>query len=895
MQSFRDGGRRSSAQLPAFWIAKINRFQSNVPVPAPTKFRKVLSLNDTGETEAHVAGILVPKSDLAFFPSLNPEEKNPRASVIATDPDGRTWNLNFIYYNNRKFGGTRNEYRLTGMTAFFAAHGLRAGDVVELERTRDGLLIRPERRDGRVAPLSSQRGFFESGGPRTPPPSPLDTTEHTIRPAARIIHTIGQNLIKDPQAAVIELVKNAYDADAKTVRIVFRTDREKPAGGIRISVDDDGHGMSYDQVVSTWLVPATADKVTRRKSPGGRQMQGNKGIGRFAAFVLGEQVFLRSVPTSRDVESSLLLEARDFREAQFLDQVRILVEKRAPIDGTAPGTLFEMTSSPGDEAYRGWTKDDFRKLRLDLRRMLFPLNARAEEDFSVWLITQGFADTGQPDGEEKIEPLPVMDQFDYRIVVDVDSRGHASGVFQSPLVVGDPEERLEIDLPELAGADCGPVHMDLRVIDRETTSLQELIDRSKARGDLLSDTNRAQLRRLLDDACGILVFRGDFRIRPYGDQGDDWMELDRERVNNPTLAISNNQTFGVVVIAPEAESHLQEKSARDGLREDEHYERLRAIVRAVVEELQGRRFAIRRSVGRIQRAPRVAEMLKELQDYERPLAKIASILKSEGVAPGKIEKVQDLLREEQKSREQIVAKLEETIAIYAGQATLGKVVGIVLHEGNRGIGILKTQSRRIPELIDELRTHPGPVLMDEILRAMDGIKGALSLVSELFDRIQPLGIRTRTKKGPVRLIGPIKDVIRALQPELAEKRIEVEIDVPAEFEVVAWENDLKAIFFNLVENAIYWLTHPKRSGARIVFQLEKDGATSTRLNIVDNGPGIPRQHVANEDIFEPHFSLRGGIGLGLPIAGEAASRNGFSLKAIHSASGAHFVLDFSPR
>lgn len=836
----------------------------------------------------------MPKSDLAFFPSLNPDEKNPRASIIATDPDGRAWNLNFIYYNNRKFGGTRNEYRLTGMTAFFAAHNLRAGDVVELERTPAGLVIRPERKDGRVGPISQQLGLFGSGQPHALDSMPSDKSEHTIRPAARIIHTIGQNLIKDPQAAVIELVKNAYDADAKTVRIVFRTEPEKASSGIRIVVEDDGHGMSYDQVVSTWLVPATPDKLTRRKSPGGRQMQGNKGIGRFAAFVLGEEIYLRSIPRSRETETSLLLQAGDFRNAQFLDQVRILVEKRRPKEGVGHGTLFEMTSAPTDETYRAWTKDDFRKLRLDLRRMLFPLSARADEDFSVWLVTQGFAGVGQPDGEEEIEPLPVMDQFDYRIVLDVDDKGNASGVFQSPLVIGDPEEQLNFHLSDLSGAPCGPVHIDLRVIDRETTSLQELIERSKARGDLLTDTNRAQLRRLLDDACGILVFRGDFRIRPYGDQGDDWMELDRERVNNPTLAISNNQTFGVVVIAPETESHLQEKSARDGLREDEHYERLRSIVRSVVKELQGRRFAIRRSVGRIQRAPRVTEMLKELQDYERPLAKIATILKSEGVAPGKIEKVQDLLREEQKNREQIVAKLEETIAIYAGQATLGKVVGIVLHEGNRGIGILKTQSRRIPELIDEMRTHPGPVLIDEILRAMDGIKSALSLVSELFDRIQPLGVRTRTKKGPVRLIGPIKDVIRALQPELSAKRIDIVIDVPADFEVVAWENDLKAIFFNLVENAVYWLTHPKRPGPKIMFQLEKDGDYSARLNIVDNGPGIPKQHVANEDIFEPHFSLRGGIGLGLPIAGEAAARNGFSLKAIHSDVGAHFILDFFP-
>jgi C4-dicarboxylate-specific signal transduction histidine kinase len=373
------------------------------------------------------------------------------------------------------------------------------------------------------------------------------------------------------------------------------------------------------------------------------------------------------------------------------------------------------------------------------------------------------------------------------------------------------------------------------------------------------------------------------------------MGLDRDRINNPTFAISNNQTFGVVSIAPEPESHLEEKSARDGLREDEHYERLRAVVKAIVKELQERRFSIRRAVGRIQRAPRVGEMLAELRDYERPVARITSFLKGEGVAPGKIEKVEALLREEQKAREGIVAKLEETIAIYQGQATLGKVVGIVLHEGNRAIGILRTQSRRIPELLDELRQGSSPVLTDEVLRAIESVRGALVLVSGLFERIQPLGVRARTKKASMRLLNPISQVLGAFEEQLKGHGITVVIDIPEKFEITAWENDLKAIFFNLVENSIYWLIHPPVPSPIIGFRVEVDDeAQLSLLHITDNGAGIPRVHIASEDIFEPHFSLRGGIGLGLPIAGEAATRNGFSLKAIHSPVGAHFILDFSP-
>jgi hypothetical protein len=93
---------------------------------------KTLSANDTGETGGHQAGILVPKDSriLAFFPELNPEIKNPRAVLDMLDETGREWTFHFIYYNNRFFGGTRNEYRLTGMTAFFREFNLKAGDKI---------------------------------------------------------------------------------------------------------------------------------------------------------------------------------------------------------------------------------------------------------------------------------------------------------------------------------------------------------------------------------------------------------------------------------------------------------------------------------------------------------------------------------------------------------------------------------------------------------------------------------------------------------------------------------------------------------------------------------------------------------------------------------------------
>ena len=123
--------------------------------------RKILSRNDTGETGANQAGILIPKDQriLSFFPGLRTDERNPRAHILFEDPAGQRWEFAFIYYNNHLFGGTRNEYRLTRMTRYIREAGLSAGDEIVLHRDeRQQYLISHE-----FADAGSGRHVSESG------------------------------------------------------------------------------------------------------------------------------------------------------------------------------------------------------------------------------------------------------------------------------------------------------------------------------------------------------------------------------------------------------------------------------------------------------------------------------------------------------------------------------------------------------------------------------------------------------------------------------------------------------------------------------------------------------------------------------------------------------------
>jgi hypothetical protein len=102
------------------------------------KFIKVMSATDCGKSNTHQAGMLIPKSNaelLRFMPSLDLTKQNPDAIFRCVDTTGERWEFRYIYYNKKLFGtGTRNEYRLTGLTALIRRYEVRPGDELIFSR-----------------------------------------------------------------------------------------------------------------------------------------------------------------------------------------------------------------------------------------------------------------------------------------------------------------------------------------------------------------------------------------------------------------------------------------------------------------------------------------------------------------------------------------------------------------------------------------------------------------------------------------------------------------------------------------------------------------------------------------------------------------------------------------
>lgn len=104
---------------------------------ARVAFTKILSPNDVGSTGGHQAGVLIPKGEsalLEFLPYLEPSVKNPDTWLHCIDENQEPQRFRFVYYNNKLHDprGTRNEYRITWMTAWFRNLSARAGDMFEI-------------------------------------------------------------------------------------------------------------------------------------------------------------------------------------------------------------------------------------------------------------------------------------------------------------------------------------------------------------------------------------------------------------------------------------------------------------------------------------------------------------------------------------------------------------------------------------------------------------------------------------------------------------------------------------------------------------------------------------------------------------------------------------------
>ena len=717
----------------------------------------------------------------------------------------------------------------------------------------------------------------------------MNKNSYKIRPAGRHLLTIGRDLIQDNYAAIVELVKNAYDADSECVEIHFKAteklsknESDIPEKGIVITVRDYGHGMSQDTVINKWMVPSTTDKLERRMSPLGRIMQGRKGIGRYAASMLGSTLLLETISLNAE-KTTVLVDWRDFEKSEYLDDVEILVESHSTKE--PQGTT--LTIEGGADYYKEWNKKQFTNLNFELKKLISPVQNsidKAAQDFQIHLKISGFTDI--EDSEETIAPYPIFDLFDYKISGKIHSDGKGTLTYALQKAKNTVEEIISFDFKK--PTDCGDLIFDIRVYDREKESIEQLIHRG------LKDNNgnyvgKLLARQILNESNGVGVYRNGFRIRPLGDPEFDWLKLNEKRVQNPSLKIGSNQVIGYVLIGSEEESDLIEKSARDGLRENNAYKQLQNITDEVIKELEIRRFSFRRKTNLSKPALKVEKELNRILSFENLKQTVRKKLIGGGMNEKSAEEVIELISREEEEKSQTVEEIRQAIATYQGQATLGKIMNVVLHEGRRPLNYFRNEVPRIDRFINKFKETNNLKNIEEIESIANNTVLNAKAFSDLFIRLDPLAMGKRPAKRQLSIENEISNCFAIFRQQMEDKGIKFEIYGDAIIE--AWQQDIAAIFTNLIENSIFWLSEKNTDIKEIMVNIITNENSLSYIDFCDTGPGIEPNLIEDNLIFEPQFSTKpGGTGIGLAIAGEAAERNGLKLTALESTAGAYFRL-----
>jgi len=362
---------------------------------------------------------------------------------------------------------------------------------------------------------------------------------------ASIIKRIGRESISNPIIALVELIKNSYDADASKVELVFENIKH---GRGRIRVIDDGEGMTKEELSKKWMTLSIPDKeqnpITKKYN---RIKIGEKGIGRMGLEGLSERMTIISRPENKGGMLKLEINWTRYSSGTLLNKIpNTLKEAQKNKEGKG----FEIIL---DDLIDRWDDDKIKTVKEQIE-LITPLGT--DLSFSVNVISKDY-----PETEGKIENH-LLKKYVFYFKAILDDKGNAlykmahrkSGSYKLP------EKNLRYN--------CGPVEMEFYFFYRSAQKYPE------------EDIELDRIIEMLESYGGIKLYRDNFLVRL---QKEDWLKLDQMRVQNPSLSPGSDQVFGFVKINKKDNSKIRDTTNREGLVENEPYKDLMDFLRRCIE------------------------------------------------------------------------------------------------------------------------------------------------------------------------------------------------------------------------------------------------------------------------------------------------------------------------
>jgi signal transduction histidine kinase len=732
------------------------------------------------------------------------------------------------------------------------------------------------------------------------------STQFQIRPYARLLTMLGDQLIKNEQIALIELIKNSYDADAEWVKVSFLNfgDNYEIKSNSMIVIEDNGIGMTQDIIENHWLNPATPEKKKRKaeknQTANGRVIQGEKGIGRFAILKLGRKIDIITRTRNDELEHFIsydfsryddeFLTENGERKDLFLDDLRVIVKNRNPeriaesrfllgtrkIKRSVQGTIIEISNLKGS-----WSEKKVESLYLDLTK-LESIFSQEKSGFQVYLYKDNEQQKYKEDQREKLENLLIdravikieegffdAEKLEYRFKLNGDNK---TIMLLDTTIMGLKSFRERFgktgEIIQNRKIECGSFTFGFYIFDfGSKVPAKYKLDKS--------DKDIIKSHR-------IYLYRDNIRVYPYGEPEDDWLQIDMYR---GTIAVghflSNDQVVGHVNITQKNNPHLQDKTNREGLIfEGNATEDFITIIQSFLYYIRHKPYARYLANNKNKEDQDVFNKKQVQNDFDELEDVIVDNPKAQNV-------LSKIRKNYGKEREYLIRRVEITEDL----ASVGLSVETASHDI---MGIMNKVLANLDGLIKDLLIG-SDIDKEELMKELQSIRGGLGFMESQIKDIQLLFKSSKQRRKLVRVKEVIEKVEQIYRRVLQKESIDFSINTVGS-PLVAKTTDavLLQLFLNLFDNAVYWLQQTAKKDKKIEIFLD---GNECRMIFSDNGPGIDKEDVPY--IFEPFYSGKGeaGRGLGLYIARQLLERNDYSielaeLKSDKILSGANFIVNF---
>lgn len=684
----------------------------------------------------------------------------------------------------------------------------------------------------------------------------MKTGKQAFTPKARLIQILGEQLIKDASVGLVELVKNSYDADATSVQVSMVALNTPDA---KIIIRDNGCGMDTETFLNKWMNPASGhkekQKAKQERTALGRLPLGEKGVGRFAAQQIGNTLTLISKVKDSNIELIVSIDWREFDvEGKDLNDIEIDYAERSLIEfqQEESGVLLEISHLKSN-----WTEADIKRVANTLKRMKSPF--KGATDFDVILKLEDCPEEFLK--YENLEISDILEKAHYKLFGIVDAQGVLEFEYYFFVPGYKPTQKngqinlvKEYSLKIQEELICGSFIVNLHNYDKSPEWLQK----------------SGVIKKDIEELCGVSIYRDGIRILPYGERGDDWLELDKRRVQDPTGKIDNKTIIGMIEVNQIENQLLKDKTNREGLIENLAFHQFRELVLATIQVLEHERSADRPKKEKkqdynsepLQQAKTKLSTLadKLAESHKENNVKVAAILENS---------VNEITTFEEEIKESFESQKQEKETLFTLAGT-GLAAERFTHEFARLVRGALDALGRLKKFLEPLSPKIKKEL-DLLYSSLEALRNDIRLLGPMF-YVKKVA---NEKELDIRKI--IENTIALQERWLEKESIQVEIQGES-FIVKMREGSCMQIFNNLIDNAIFWLSRKSELDKRHI-RILLDTKTSS-VFVSDSGSGVISRY--KDKIFEPFFTtkIEDGRGLGLYIAKEILEEKNWDITLV---------------